>query len=251
MVTAKQLIAAAKGMASIVLSDIKQALYWFYFNGKKSEPTFEETRKAGKRWTNCMGGVSFACKLAGIPTSALQWYGGAAKIRWLNDHAEKDAKKVFDIYKIKKRTVSECLKKGIIQAGDIVTYMNIVHTNMYLGSDRWLDTGHAYCEGSGEGARYRKWIGELVYGGRKVYALLRLKGNYTYRVQVGAFEKESGAKNRANKVKGKSGFPCFIEHTDMYYVYCGSFEKFENAIKRIDELEGKGVSKAFIKSING
>ena len=246
MVTAKQLIASAKSLTMIVLSDIEHALYWCYYNTKRSEPTFEATRKANKRWTNCMGGVSFACKAAGIPTSALQWYGGAAKIRWLNDHAEKDAKKVFDIFKIKTRTVSECLKQGIIQPADIVTYMNLVHTNMYLGSDRWYDTGHAYCNGNGEGARYRTWIGDLKYGGRKVYALFRLKGDHVYRVQVGAFEKESGAKNRAAKVKKKSGFQCFVEKTDMYRVYCGSFEGFRNAIKRIDDLAEKGVSKAFI-----
>ena len=117
---------------------------------------------------------------------------------------------------------------------------------MYLGNDLWYDTGHAYCSGSGEGAKYTKWTGPTKYGGRKVYCVVRLKGDYQYRVQVGAFELESGAKNRAAKVKQKTGFDCFIEQTDMYRVYCGSFSNFMNAVKRIDELAEKGVSKAFI-----
>ena len=246
MLTPKKLIAAAKSLASIVLSDIKQKLYWCYYNGKRSESTFEATRKAGKRWTNCFGGVAFACKTIGIPGSALDWYGGAGKIVWINDKAKANAEKYFDFFKIKTRTVSDCLKKGIIQPADIVTYMNLVHTNMYLGNDQWYDTGHAYCSGSGEGARYNSWIGKLVYGGRKVYAVVRLKGEYQYRVQIGAFEQESGAKNRAAKVRSKTGLDTFVEQTDMFRVYCGSFSSFKNAVKRIDELEEKGVSKAFI-----
>ena len=246
MLTPKKLIAAAKTLAGVVLSDIKQRLYWYYYNNKRSEPTFEETRRAGKRWTNCFGGVAFACKAIGIPGSALDWYGGAGKIVWLNDKAKKNAEKYFDFFKIKTKTVKDAVKKGIIQPGDIVTYMNIVHTNMYLGNDKWYDTGHAYCSGGGEGARYNSWTGVTKYAGRKVYAVVRLKGDYQYRVQVGAFEQESGAKNRASKVKQKTGFDCFIEQTDMYRVYCGSFSGFMNAVKRINDLEEKGVTKAFI-----
>ena len=247
MVTAKKLIASAKSLNQIVLSDIKNGLLWKYYNTKRSEPTFEETRKAGKRYTNCMGGVHFACTAAGIPASALRWYGAAGKIKWTNDDARRDAKRVFDFFTIKTKTVNYCLKKGIIQDGDIITYMNIVHTKMYLGTDHWYDTGHAYCNGSGEGAVFRKWIGEVKYGGRLVYDVIRLKGDHLYRVQVGAFNDKSKAQQRASRVRVKTGFDTFIEYTDMYRVYCGSFKDFNNAVKRIDDLAGKGVSKAFIK----
>ena len=246
MITWKKLLASARALAATVLADIKAYHYWFYYNTKRSESTFEATRKAGKRWTNCMGGVGFACKAIGIPPSALDWYGGAGKIVWLNDKAKANAEKYFDFFKIKTRTVKECQKKGILQPADITTYMNIVHTNMYLGDGEWYDTGHAYCQGSGEGAKFLKWIGGLVYGGRKVYTIIRLKGECQYRIQVGAFEQESGANNRKSKVKSKTGFDCFVEKTDMYRVYCGSFSGFMNAVQRLDDLEAKGVTKAFI-----
>jgi hypothetical protein len=246
VITFKQLIAAAKKLNREVLEDIKAKLYWRYYNTKRSEPTFEETRAAGKRYTNCMGGVAFACKEAGIPASALQWYGNKGKIVWLNDHAKADAQKIFDLLIIKKRTVNNAVKKGVILDGDILTYMDMTHTNMFLTNGKSYDTGHAYCDGSGEGAKYRKWIGSLVYGSHKVYCIFRLKSDSIYRVQVGAYSSKENAEKRMRAVSQKSGYGCFVEQTDMYRVYCGAFEQPKNAITRLDELEESGVTKSFI-----
>ena len=245
MVTIQGLLAQMKRMNKVVKQDNAAGHQWRYYNGKRSEPTFARTRAAGKFYTNCMGGVSFACKAAGIPASALQWYGGKNKIVWLSDHAKADAKKVFDIIPLHK-TVKKAVKKGMIQPGDILTYESMSHTNAYYGDSLSFDTGHAYCTGSGEGAPYKKWIGTLAHSGRVVSYIFRIKGNYTYRVQVGAYSAKVNADKRMAEVAQKSGFGCFMEQTDMIRVYCGSFEQAQNAIERIHDLEVSKIKDAFI-----
>ena len=245
MVTIQGLLAQMKRMNRVVKQDNAAGHQWRYYNGKRSEPTFARTRAAGKYYTNCMGGISFACKAAGIPAAALQWYGGKNKIVWLNDHAKADAKKVFDIIPLHK-AVKKSVRKGLIQPGDILTYESMSHTNAYYGDSLSFDTGHAYCTGSGEGAPYKKWIGTLAHSGRVVSYIFRIKGNYTYRVQVGAYSAKVNADKRMAEVAQKSGFSCFEEQTDTIRVYCGSFQNFRNAIDRVDDLEKMGVTQAFI-----
>jgi len=248
MVTAKDLVSSMKHLNTVMKKDNKAGHQWRYYNGKRSKSTFEATRKAGLYITNCMGGVAFACKYAGVPASALQWYGGMDKIVWLSDRAKENAHKYFDVYRIK-RTVRDCIKKGILQPGDLVTYRSISHTNAYYGNNKSFDAGHAFCHGSGEGAPYYKWIGTTPYKGYHVAYIFRLKGDYTYRVQVGAYAKKANADKRVAEVAQASGFGCFVEQTDRYRVYCGSFKNFQNAIDRIDDLERAGIKEGFIISI--
>lgn len=239
------LIAAMKRLNRVMKADNEAGHQWKYYNNKRSESTFKSTRAAGKYYTNCMGGVSFACKEAGIPASALQWYGSMGKIVWLSDKAKADCKKYFDIITLKK-SVKKGVKKGMIQPGDILTYTTMAHTNAYYGDSLSFDTGHAYCTGSGEGAPFKKWIGTLSHSAKQVAYILRLKGNNFYRVQVGAFSSVDNANKRAALIKQKTGFDCFKEQTDMIRVYCGSFENPRNAIDRVDDLEKAGVTEAFI-----
>ena len=72
-----------------------------------------------------------------------------------------------------------------------------------------------------------------------------------YRVQVGAYEKKANATNRANTVKSKTRYDCFIERGDdkMYRVYCGSFEQKANAERRVKELQDEGIA-CFISEVN-
>ena len=79
MIIASQVIASAKALNKQMKADNKAGHQWRYFNNKRSENTFEKTRRAGKYYTNCMGGVAFVCKDAGIPGSALDWYGSMGK----------------------------------------------------------------------------------------------------------------------------------------------------------------------------
>lgn len=248
MILREQLVASMKKLNRIMKADNAEGHQWRYYNSKRSEPTFQATRAAGKYYTNCMGGVSFACKDAGIPASALQWYGGQNKIVWLGDRdkSKANAKKVFDIFRIRDRTVRTCIRKGILQPGDIITYKNMTHTNALYSTEKSFDSGHAYCTGSGEGAKYNKWIGSVAHGGSKVAYIFRLKGDYTYRVQVGAYTSISNAQRRMAEVAQASGLGCFMEQTDCIRVYCGSFSIFTNAVDRLDDLQNHGITDAHI-----
>ena len=239
------LIESAKRLNRIMKADNKAGHQWRYYNTKRSGPTFKKTRAEGKYYTNCMGGVSFVCKDAGIPGSALDWYGDKGKIRWLNANAKKNAEKYFDILTVN-MMVSEAVRRGIIQPGDILTYKLMTHTNMYIGDRKSFDAGHAYCTGSGEGAPYTKWIGSLAYSGKKCSYVFRLKSSNVYRVQVGAYNDKANADGRCVEVVHKSGFVCFTEQTDMYRVFCGSFERPQNAIDRVNDLIACGIKECFI-----
>lgn len=247
---------------------------WRYYNNKKSAPTFWETRDKKLFMTNCMGAVAFALKDIGIPASALQWYGQKGGIRWLTDNARKEAEKYFDIFEIKTKTVNQCIKDGTIVFGDIITYMGMNHTNIYLGNGTSYDAGHAYCKGSGEGAEYQKWVGETPYGTYKVACIIRLKASndtevdkdYVYRVQVGAFQDKARAERRADDVKVKTaellkkdrkkyekdipegGCDCWIDSPKMHYIYCGSFADENKAKIRVNILRDAGFD-AFIKKV--
>ena len=234
---------------------------WEYFNGKRSAPTFWQTRDEGLFITNCMGGVIFACKDIGIPASALRWYGKKGGIHFLTDHAKADAEKYFSFIPVKNVTVRQGINKGLILPGDILTYVNMSHTNIYFGVDMSFDAGHAYCIGSGEGAKYQRWIGTLAHPSAKVAMIVRLRQDTTkkyYRVQVGAYKTKASADKKAayvkeltkyasyyayehNKNKSRDGYDCFVEQgaDGKWRTYCGSFGDKANAEKRHDELEGK------------
>ena len=248
----EKLLAAMKRFNKIVKEDIANKLFWYYYNTKRSEPTFEATRAAGKRWTNCMGGVAFACKEAGVPGSALNWYGGRGKIVWLDSKAEANCRKYFDIIKVKTKTVKQCIADGTLQPGDIITYMTIVHTNAYYGNGKSYDTGHAYCDGTGEGAKYRKWIGSTPYQGYKIAYILRLKETKkkVYRVQIEADKDKVRAESTAVECQVKTGFGAFVElmSDGLYHVFCGSFTVKENAEYRKEQIEG-AYPNAFVKTV--
>ena len=265
----KKFIAAMKSLNTKVKKDIKAALLWYYYNTKRSENTFEKTRKAGKRWTNCMGGLIFALKEAGVPAEALDWYGGKGKIVWLNDKAEANAKKYFDFIPIKTRTVKQCMEDGTLQHGDIKTYMDMVHTNAYYADNKSYDTGHAFCEGSGEGALFKKWIGTTPYKNHKLNFIVRLKDGGSapeaqkqlyYRVQINAFNSEANA----NKCKAQckeltkpltkdgKGLDAFCEKMSdgKWHVFCGSFKDNNEAEKRKALLDKPGLYPGtFIKAV--
>ena len=159
-----------------------------------------------------------------------------------------------------KKTVGQLISDGTLQAGDILTYINLQHTNIYAGGDTWYDAGHAYAKGSGEGAIFQSWYGKTVYADQKVSYIIRYNGNaqpepaptpsVIYRVQVGAYEKKGRATDCASTTQKRSGYACFTEKgTDgLYHVYCGSFEDKTNAWQRKDSLEKLSIP-AIIKEV--
>ena len=249
----EKFIAKCKEFSNIVKQDKADGKPWKYYNNShRSEPTFEATRKAGKRYTNCAGGVIFAMKSAGVPASALQWYGGNGRIVWLNSNAQANCKKYFKIIAINgKKTVKQCVDDGTLKPGDVITYVGMTHTNAYLGNNRSFDSGHFYCIGSGEGAIYKKWVGSLAHSNKKIAYILRLKDQpkpKTYRVRVGIYSIPENAKILQDRIKIKLNLDCFSEVKDnQTYVYCGSYSSKANAEERSRLLNANGFDTKIVE----
>jgi hypothetical protein len=248
----EQFMANLRYMNKIMKQDIKAGHKWTYSNvsGKKGK-NFEDTRKQGKYHINCVDGPHWAMKMMGL--MCCSWFGAkGGGISWCAKNAEKETRKHFDIIQTdKKKTVKQLIANGTIQPGDILTYVAMNHTNVYLGNNQSWDSGSgSYTTGhTGEGAVFKKWIGSLACGGYKVGCILRLKEKTKgYRVQVGAFstpEKIAEAK----KLCKEAGFDTFEEPIDgMTRVYCGSFSVIANAVERW-ELVKKMFTKAYIRGI--
>ena len=169
-------IAALKDMNKTMKADNAAGKQWRYYNGKRSGKTFAASRKAGKYYTNCSGGVYWGLKQAGLATGEqCNWYGTKGGWRWLSN-GEKKAKEIFTIINFNgSKTVAQAIKDGSLQPGDIISYMTISHTNVYLGDGKSFDSGHAYCKESGEGAKFIKWVGSVTCKNYKIAQVLRLK----------------------------------------------------------------------------
>ena len=156
----------------VMIADVKAGIRWYYYNGKL-ESTFAKARSNKKYRTNCVTGVQWALVSSGVVGSdGCAWYGGKNTIVWVNKNAEANARKYFNIIKIGgAKTVKQCVSDGTLQRGDIITYVTMNHTNVYLGDGKSFDSGHAYCKGE----NFTKWIGSLSNANQKVGYILRLK----------------------------------------------------------------------------
>lgn len=255
----EKFIATLVEMNVIVCDDIADKEFWTYENKNTSEisKTFDQARKDNNRKTNCVSGVQWALLKAGVVSSnrdGIQWYGNKG-IVWVGKDAEKNARKYFDIIHVGNKSVKQCISNGIIQPGDIITYKTLAHTNVFIGNDMAFDTGHANCNGSGEGAKFIRWIGAVPYQGYVVADILRLKKNagskVMYRVQVNAYQVENNAKKFVETCKARTGLDAFYEKGDdgLFRVYCGSFSERKNAEERL-ALVQKSYPQAFIAEVS-
>lgn len=221
---------------------------WKYCNTtSRKAKSFQSARKQGKYLLNCVDGVQWACKIAGIPDSALAWFGSGG-IVWCGPNAEKNAKKYFQIIKIGSKTVKQCLDEGLLCQGDILTYIDLSHTNAYYKNNKSFDSGHAFCTSSGENAKFKKWIGPLRYSSLKVAFIFRIKDRKHYRVQAGAYNNPQEANKQVKLLKSK-GFKSIIIHQDgMSKIQVGYFSGKENAEKLLQKLQAKKIN-AFIKEM--
>lgn len=255
--------------------DNKNKKQWVYYNGKKSAKTFWNARKNNKRWTNCVSGVQWAAVDSGLCGSdGICWYGQkGGNIRWTTKNAEANAKKYFNIYHINgKKTVKECVSDGTIKPGDIITYVSMNHTNVYLGNNRSFDSGHAYCAKSGEGAPFKKWCGGLSHGSQKVGCILRAKNSTTqpsskptvpdtpkpapstpsvkpnvkYRVQCGSYKDVKNAKAMVKKMTAK-GISASVTNHGLWIAQAGIFSDKSNADRLAKTISAKGLPVAVIK----
>lgn len=248
MTTHQKYMQALSYMNTTMKADNAAGRQWKYCNQtSKKAKDFPSARKQKKYLINCVDGVQWACKIAGIPGNALAWYGNHG-IVWCNANAQSNAKRYFNIIKIGNKTVKECLNAGLLCQGDILTYVNMSHTNAYYKNNKSFDSGHAFCTGSGEGAKFTKWIGSLRYSNQKVAYILRIKNRVHYRVQAGAYTSEQKAKEQDTLIKSKGFNTVILREDGMIKIQCGLFDGKENAEKLVQKLKKKGIA-SFIKEL--
>ena len=231
-----------KYMNTTMKKDNAAGHQWKYCNSSsKKAKGFEQARKQGKYLINCVDGVQWALKMAGVASNALSWYCSNGNIVWLNGNAKANAQKYFNIIKVGNKTVQQLYNEGKIYHGDILAYMTLAHTNAYYGGGKSFDSGHAYAKGSGEGAAMTKWIGNLSCKNYKVSYILRIKDRAHYRVQCGAYKIRKNAELIKAKLH-KLGYGCELKTIDgMTRVQVGSDSK-SNAERIAADLSSNGIA---------
>ena len=233
-------------MNSEMKKDTKEGKQWRYTNVKKRYAKFEDARKHN-RLTNCVSGVQMGMLMAGLPSATTHWYGSQGKIVYTTEKGRNAVPKYFDILKPNK-TVNTLYKNGELCDGDILIYCGMNHTNAYYGGESSFDTGHAYCNGSGELAVFKKWIGNLVYKTTKVGVILRMKDRAHYRVQAGAYSSETEYNKMAQVLISKK-VPFTTVHEDgMIKIQLGHYSGKTNAERYAAQMQAKGIN-CFVKEL--
>ena len=237
------ILKACKKFQKQLKSDIADGHDWEYRNpAKYLEEQWNKALKKGKRACNCALLARWALKEAGlIPQNTGIFYGKlGGGIQW-GAGTKAAVTKTCDLIKVGNKTVKQLIASGDLQPGDIVTYVDIQHTNIYAGNGKWYDAGHAYCSGSGEGAIYKSWHGAGQYDNQRVgYIIRRRTGNNEYIVQTGVFAVKANAEKLFRRLK-KKGFDAIIKKRNgQWVVQCGVFEQLENAKKLVKRLKVAG-----------
>ena len=254
MKTNERFLAALRQMNTVMKEDVKAGRKWRYSNSSaKQAHTFALARKKGLRYTNCVLGVWWGLREAGVPDNALHWMGGIHKIIWTTSNAKKWAEKYFDIISTGGHSVSYLWDHQLLCDGDIfLGFQSMNHTCVFYGGStgkKSFDSGHSNCSGSGELAEFKRWISTLTCKNYKVNYILRLKDRAHYRVQAGAFTDINVYNQEAARLKA-AGFPVTrIDEDGMYKIQTGYFSGKSNANRQRDKLITKGFG-AFVKEVD-
>lgn len=174
-----KIVTTAEQIQTRFLEDKVSGNEWTYQSSlAKNYRTFSEAFQAELRETNCSDGVNKILKESGVvPYDTGFFYGsGDGSITWFKN-AEDVYGKMADIYHFADgTTVKNLTEKGFLKPGDILTYYEWSHTNIYLGNNRWFDSGHPNCkEKSGDDAVFNNFCDELDLSDLKVGNVIRLK----------------------------------------------------------------------------
>ena len=215
-------LAALTKMNAQMQKDLANGKKWGYYNSKVSG-TFAEAVANGNRRCNCATLPNWALKMIGVmDENVASFYGKkGGEIAWRKSATKAAVEKYCEVIKIGNKTVNKAMKDGTLKKGDIVTYVSMNHTNVYLGGERWFDSGHAYAHGTGDGAWWETWFGETRYGGEKIGYIIRLRTPVSYRVQVGSYLIKDNANNMMAKVKAAGFTAEIITINNQYIVQVG------------------------------
>ena len=237
-INADTLIQALTKMNGQMQKDLANGKKWGYYNSKVSS-TFAEAVANGNRRCNCATLPNWALKMIGVMAADdASFYGKkGGDIAWKKSATKAAVEKYCDVIRVGNKTVNKAMADGTLKKGDIVTYVSMNHTNVYLGGERWFDSGHAYAHGTGDGAWWETWFGETKYGSEKIGYIIRLKTSVSYRVQVGVYSVLANANNMLAKVKAKGYSAEIVKANNQYIVQVGG--KLFPTMKEAQELVAK------------
>ena len=246
MAAPKSVVECMKKYQKQVRSDIKAGKQWRYYNSNTSG-TFAAAVKNGNRRANCATIANWALRQLGVLVAGQYFYGKIDNTLACSQQTLKAIKAKCKVIHVNgKKTVNQCIKDGTLQPGDIVTYWNLQHTNVYAGDDHWYDAGHAYCKQSGQGARFITWYGSTIYGGNRISYIIHYKKT-VYRVRVGIFTLDNNVINLQHKILDTLDLGTFTEKkSNGTHVYCGSFEDQKVAQERVNLLKKNGFDAKII-----
>lgn len=236
-------LACMKLMWAKVKALIVAKAFWYYFNSKTSS-TFDSALKKKNYRANCATIANWCLRMLGIFESGMYFYGKLGGTLACDERTMKALTEHCTLIHVNgKKTVDQCIKDEWLKAGDIVTYVDIQHTNIYAGRGKWYDAGHAYCKESGEGAKFETWYGPTVYGDQRVaYIISYPKRKKIYRVRVGIYKQIANVHNMQTKIRETFGYGTFTEScSDGTHVFSGSFPAKKEATLRAKQFKDAGI----------
>lgn len=230
-------------------ADIKALLDWIYSNTGCSG-TFDAAVRKGNRKANCATIANWALRMLGVTGKGMYVYGKAdGSLAW-NIETEAAIRDKCDVIHVNgKKTAKQAEKEGILIGGDICTYQDFLHTNVYAGNGHWYDAGRGNTRDVKEGSPFKTWFCKKDGKDRLAYIIRVKSGKKVYRVHI----KECGSEKSAAKVcaacKSATGFDAFYEYDGKYRVFCGSFEYQENAEVRRAIIANHGYTDASVRKV--
>lgn len=139
---AKKFLAVLQKYSDQVKSDAAKGIVWSYSNDKAKSTwsaAVKQANSSGITYCNCALLARWALREMKVIDSKNFWGLAGGGIQFRGD-VETQLKKYCDIIKVYK-TPAELLKDGDLLPGDICTWVEYQHTNVYAGDGLWYDAG--------------------------------------------------------------------------------------------------------------
>lgn len=137
-VSAQKFLAVLEKYSKQIQSDYAAGIKWTYSNSGVAN-TFNSAVSSGKRKINCALLPRWGLRELGIIDSKNFWGVTGGGITFRGDVKEQLLKhcEIIPVYK----TPNQLLAEGNLLPGDICTYVEYQHTNVYAGNGLWYDSG--------------------------------------------------------------------------------------------------------------
>jgi hypothetical protein len=135
---AKKFLKILQKYSDQVASDYQNGIKWTYSNSSAAS-TYKSAISKKKRKCNCALLVRWALREMKVINSKNFWGTLGGTITYRGD-VKSQLEKYCEIIKVYK-TPEQLLKEGNLLPGDICSYVEYQHTNVYAGNGLWYDAG--------------------------------------------------------------------------------------------------------------